>query len=240
MPFIGKELSSIFWKRSFNVKDLVPDYTIVDWLKAIEDRYNLAIFYNENTGKVAMKMKESFAKATSYNDITSLCGADTPGEDLSLTGIKLSSTREDKDEDAVDDFYTVGKAEKTYNSQLSCLTSVVDIKHPAATDFKFRVFYYKGLISNGTFNYPSASTIAVNFQDSFTGIYEYFWKRWISYEINRKCLNVEINFELSDVKSFDWTVKRRFNGSDYFIKSMDFSLTNTGITKSKAVIYTMR
>lgn len=260
-PYIGK-VPFVFWKRSFNISDLVPDMTVVDFLRALQSRYNLAVFFSEKTSKVFMSIRENIVKALMYNDITSKGSNFQDGDDLSLSGVKLAAKREEDDQAAGDDSFDIGTPEKTFPTDLSSIQSFTTratpggnvqapfVIHPKASDFEFRVFYYKGLFDNGTVSYPKAHIHAVNFNDRFddtnlgtgigTSLYEYFWKRWIAYTLRRKSVKLDIDFPLGELLDIDWELKRRFDRNNYLIKSLDFSFTPTRLTVCNAELYTMR
>lgn len=253
MVFVGTKPFN-FWSRSFNVKDLVPDISVYDFLRALAKRYNLGIYRNEANGKLKILYREQIAKSTTFVDITTMCGPLTTFDDHTVTGIKLTAQKETEDLIAVDDTFTVGEAETKYDTALSTLTQTSNysrdggvVSAPRANQerrdkFEFRVFYYKGLVDNGVFEYPNAGINAISYTDKFTGedgLYENFWKRWLMYEMKRKSVPVEIDFGLGELKSLDWEVKRRFAGNNYLIHSLDFSIENARISVCKAVLYTM-
>lgn len=251
LPYIGKT-PFIFWKRSFNVKDLVPDITVVALLKALQSRYNLAVYFNERTGKVLMSMRENIAKSVLSDDITPRCSPVMEVDDMAITGAKLSATREEDDLVATDDFLDIGDPETELKTKLSALQSFTtratlggdvlgpEVIHPPDSAFEVRVFYYKGLFNNGTLSYPQAHINATNYSEGFPALYEYFWKRWIAYVLRRKLVKVEIEFPIGDLLAFDWELKRRFDRNNYLVKSLDFALTPRGLTVCKAELYTMR
>lgn len=268
-PYIGTE-DFRFWKRSFNVKDLVPDVSVVDFLKAIKSRYNLATYLNESTGKVRMCMREPIAKSSDFDDLTKYCSELRPIDDLSVTGVRLSAQKDSDDKIAIEDTHTIGDAEKVYTSTMSALSTSSSIQGPplspassvpfsdhvtgqlsgpaasqaAGDKFQLRVFYYRGLFDNGELEYPSASINATTFDEQFAGvngIYVNFWKRWLAYETRRKSGNAEIALPFRTLKNFDWEVKRRFDRNNYMIKSMTFTMNANGrISPVKAELFTMR
>ena len=65
------------WRRSFNINELVPDITVVDFLRLLQadDSFNLAVYYNEITKKVRLSYRENIAKDIVYDDITSKSSA---------------------------------------------------------------------------------------------------------------------------------------------------------------------
>ncbi len=62
-----------FWRREFNLNELVPDITVVEFFKLLQsvDSFNLAVYYNERTRKVRLKYRENIVTSIAYNDITS-------------------------------------------------------------------------------------------------------------------------------------------------------------------------
>jgi hypothetical protein len=259
-----------FWKRSFNLKDLVPDMSVREFLKAVQSRYNLGIYTNEKTGKIKIVKREPIAKDRTYTDITNLSGRIGPFDDLSVSGFKLSSKIEKDDKKAIEDFYVVGDGEIDLESELSGISntfSISNAQRPYITgtvtgpwvtqsqdsDFEFRVFYYDGAFFNGSLFYPKASihhwlnpdNTSLDYYETFAGdngalgLYEKFWKRWLLYEQRRKVVPLEINYMLGELKHFDWELKRRFDRNNYLVKSLEFTLTNTGLSTCKAELYTM-
>lgn len=247
-----------FIKRSFNLSSLVPDLSVVEFLRALASRYNLAIYPNEATGKVRILHREPIAKALLFDDITSVCGPAGTTEDLSVMGIKLMSKKESDDQFAKEDQFSIGEPEITYETAISGLrrTQSISTQHgqltgPAAVHasndkFEFRIFYYKGVYNNGQIAYPKADINAAAYSETFStlgfgldGLYEKYWKRWLKYEMKRKSLPIEIAFSFADLKNFDWELKRRFDRSNYLIRTLDFTLENTRITSCKAVLYTI-
>lgn len=260
-PYIGKTPFA-FWKRSFNISDLVPDISVVNFLKGLQSRYNLAIYFNERRQKMVMAMRENIAKAVLSNDITSRCSSVMDADDLSVTGIKLTAQREEDDMDADDDFFDIGEPETEFKTNLSSIQSFTTretlggdvlapfVIHPPDTKFEFRIFYYKGMANNGVLDYPKAHIHAISYNDRFdnadlgTGLgvsaYEYFWKRWLTYVVRRKLVKIQIDFPIGDLFDFNWELKRKVDRNNYLIKSLDFSLTPNRLTVCNAELYTMR
>lgn len=267
MPFIGKSMFR-FWKRSFNMKDLVPDLSVVDFFKALQKRYNLAVYLNEQTGKVKLQTRESIAKAIAYTDITNLCSPIQSIIDERIAGFKLLAKKDSKDLLAVDDTFLIGEAEETIESTISALPQTFEITGPPTPiayywyswvtqningplvnqadedddNPSFRIFYYQGLYNNGSISYPKASINAANYNEVYSGLnglYEKFWHRWLQYEMNRRGVKINIAYPFRDLIDLDWELKRRFDRNNYLIKSLDFSMEPTGITICKAELYTM-
>lgn len=255
MDFIGNTKQFTFWQRSFNVKDLVPDISVTELLQSLASRYNLAIYPNEQTGKVRIVYREPLAKSTVFSDITSQCGRPEPIEDNSISGIKLTARKESKDTLAGDDVYDIGDPEVTLPSAASSIRrsenfpfgdvgniSGPRVYHPPDDKFELRIFYYKGIVDNGTIEYPQAGINAISYTDAFDGVdglYVNFWKRWLEYQLRRRSVPIDIDFTFADLKNFAWELKRRFDRNNYLVKSLDFTMESNRITVCKAVLYTM-
>jgi len=72
-PLVGKE-NYLMWRMNFNLNELVPDISVVAFLKGLQSRYNLCIYVNEVSGKVMIEKLEPVAVAKPYIDLTNIAG----------------------------------------------------------------------------------------------------------------------------------------------------------------------
>ncbi|MFN7609475.1 MAG: hypothetical protein ACK5QX_00845, partial [bacterium] len=84
--FIGSK-PYIFFKRTINLSELVPDITVIDFLKALQNRYNLAIYLNEKNGNIVIRYREPIYESSDYLDITDQSSTIQQLEDISVKGI---------------------------------------------------------------------------------------------------------------------------------------------------------
>lgn len=252
MPFIGKT-DFVFWARSFNLKDLVPDITFLDLLKALQNRYNLSIRYNEKTNKIRIVKRKAIAESVNKESIDAIASVKSAINDLSLTGMRFESDYEKNDLSSQPDFIDVGTPELTIKSSASGLSADVlkndwgGIKgptksHPVKNDFKLRIFYYKGIVQTTDLNYtyPSASVNAAGYDEKWAGtngLYNKVWLRWAQQRIRRKSIELTINYELADLMALDMELKKRYDRNDYFIYSLEVEMTMKRINPVKAVLY---
>lgn len=254
MPFIGNT-KFVFWKRSFNLADLVPDLTAPDLLKGLMKRYNVGVYLNEETNAIRLVKRERIARAVDYNDITNQSSPIDPIDNLSMPGIKLSTDYDKADKLAVADERIIGDPDTEQKSIISALpqnqtiTQVNNdpgnvtgprVSRKIAVDFPCRIFYYSGIVDNGSWSYPSASINATGYNDQFdgpNGLYEKLWKRWITYQLNRRSVQLTASLPFRTLRYFDWEKKVRFDRSNYLVKSIAFDMMPTGLSASKVELY---
>lgn len=257
IPFIG-ERKFVFWRRSFNLSELVPDITVVEYLKRLCSRYNLGLYENEITKKVRICFREPIAKNIAYEDITSISSPVLKIEDLRVSGYTLSLKKDDTDLSTSDESVTVGTSEQTIEMQCGRLfqqnTTVIEGKAVSgprtlqrfAEKGQMRTFYYKGIVDVTTFSYPAADINGVSIYEPLnnfvllTGMYEAFWKYWLHYDRNRRIVTIVPSFAFRNILRFDWEKKRRFDRINYLVKSIDLTITNQTIRVNSAELFTMQ
>lgn len=234
-PFVG-EKPFLFWKRDFNIKDLVPDITFVDLLKALQSRYNLKISYNENTNKISIKKRETIARSTKKIDVSPMAGVASFVEDDSLTGLRLEVDKID-DKSFSLDYYNVGTPEKTWKVKCGEVGGGVRYTYNDSDDTKFplRLIRYGGLVTG--FNiYPVTNAPGTTNNENLSTLYENEWKRFVQQRIDRKVIEVPLYWGMAELSTLDMDVKYRYDRNDYFIAWLDVELTMTKIN-IKATLY---
>lgn len=246
-----------FWRRSFNLNEFVPDLTVVDFFKGLQSRYNLAIYYNDNTRKVRMQMRETMAIGNAYDDITSICSPIDTIDEQRVVGYILRTKKEANDDFSVEESLTVGDEAEAEQS-IVCgriqrtQSAIVDggvlsgpyVSRKNGAEFGLRVFHYKGIQSNGAYNFPKADINGTAINESFTdlanNLYTKFWQYWGMFDKNRLVIKHKVNFPLRRLLYFNWELKRRFDRTNYIVKSLDIRITNGGIEVTNAELATMR
>ena len=251
MDYIG-ESKFLFWRRSFNANELVPDISVVDFLKAIASRYNLAIYYNEITQKVRLKFREPVAKSYAHEDITSISSPIVNIDDNRITGFRMKVKKEDTDLFSQEENFIVGTPEEEHEIKCGRLfvtksTSVdmgvvtgpyVSRKHEER--FNLRVFHYKGVVDNGVFSYPGAGLSGDTINEVLAALYSSHWEYWMQYLKNRLVVKINVTFPLRRLLQFDYELKRRFDRNNYLIKSIDLKITNKAVEVATVELYTQR
>lgn len=242
----------VFWRRSFNANELVPDISVVEFLKKICGRYNVGMYFNEETKKVSMTYREPIAKAYTYEDIDAIASPLDGNEDLRITGYTLRVPKEDSDAFSyIEESITVGTSER--NIELGCgrlftTTGAISggftlgprVSRLNNAKFGLRVFFYKGIVNNGVNDYPAADINPPTHNEDVTGLHTRFHKYWLLFEKNRLLLNLKVNWPLRQLIHFDWSLKRRFDRTLFFVKGFKVKLTNKGVKISDVQLYTMK
>lgn len=247
----------LFWRRSFNLNELVPDISVVDFLKRICARYNVGMYYNEQTLKVTMTLREPLALAIGYEAIDGIASRVEGSEDLRITGYTVRVPKEETDALSLEETVTVGISEKevpiecgrlfTTNGQVSGgFTVGPRVSRPNNAKFGLRIFHYKGIINNGVNNYPAADINATDFYEgladvgSTKGLHSRFHKYWLLFEMNRQEVKLSINWPLRLLLNFNWGQKRRYNGSNFLVKSFKVKINNRRVSVSDVGLLTMQ
>jgi hypothetical protein len=247
--FLG-EKQFVYWKRSFAVKDLVPDMNVVDFLKGIASRYNLAVYQNEVTNNVRICYRESISKSINYEDITDKSSNIKSNDNLRADGYTLLVAKDDTDALSVIESQLIGTA-STKTIPISCgrlfgsgsasvqsqLQTGPRVSQLNGADVALRIFHYTGIVDKGVYKYASASISAGAMDETLSGIYNSNYKIWLFHLLRRLNVHIEATFELVDILKIDWELKRRFDRSNYILKAIDFTLTTRGLTKCLVEIY---
>jgi hypothetical protein len=255
MEFIG-DTKLIFWRNQFNLSELVPDVTVVDFLKGIQSRYNMSVYVNEVTKKVRLQTKESMAKSADYSDVTSISGPVKGIEDLGISGFTIRVNKEENDTFSAEESRVIGEGDVEIpvlcgriQKTKTVLVNGGQVKAPYvsrknADGFGLRVFHYAGIKNNGKFSYAAAdingTTINESLSDDPVNIYSKYWQYWLMFMRNRLSVKTSIQLPLRTLLQLDWEKKHRFDRTNYLIKSIDLRITNKQLTVSGCEIITMR
>ncbi len=254
MDFIGDNKFA-FWRRSFNLNEFVPDITVVDFLKGLQSRYNPAVYYNEVTRNVRLQFREGIAKAIAYDDITGISSPVRGIDDLRVTGYLITVPAESNDAFSVDETKTIGVAQ--VDLTISCgrlqrtqsividagLVSGPYVSRKNGDSFGLRVFHYKELVDNGVFEYPGADLHGSATNESlndFGDLYQTHWQYWLLFESNRLAVKLDVSYPLRRLLQLDWELKRRFDRSNYLIKSIGLTITNRNMKVTQVEVYTQK
>lgn len=257
IPFIGTS-SFIFLKQTFNIGEFVPDLTLADFFKALQKKFNLAIYFNEETNQIAMKFRDTIANAAPVKDITAICGPIKAQGSARITGITLKIEKDESDPLCPNDSITIGnEVELTIPTKCYGLASTTEYFHtldvmPVVSqetnkgDYKFlRLFFYKGIKTSSnftSFDYPYAGVnpvgLNIGYVDGATGVYYEKWKSYVRFLLNRKRVAHFQQLELRDLLAVDMESKYTFDRINYLILSLDITLTMRGIEPTRAELYT--
>jgi hypothetical protein len=249
LDYIGDK-KFVFWRRSFNLSELVPDISVPDFLMWIQDRYNLAVYQNERTGAVRLQYREPIVRSYSFVDITRSSSPKKGSETMGITGIRVKVLKDGNDQLSVDDVYELATPEKDLIIKCGAIrntgTAAIDggtltapkVAQVMESDFALRIFEYKGLVSSGAFNYPGAGIDGPDQVESITALVSDKHLYSLMNIINREAITIETDFCLRELVNFNWETKYRFDRFNYIIKSIEVKLTDDGPERSTVELYT--
>lgn len=249
----------LFWRRSFNLSELVPDITVVEFLKQLCIRYNAGMYFNDLTAKVTMSLREPIATGIVYEDVTALSGPIESNEDLRVTGYFIRVPKEDGDALSVEEFKIIGAFEEIIEikcGRLHGISSAISggftigprTSRKNGEKFGLRIFYYKGIVDNGVNEYPQADISASDadyegLNDTIfaqVGIYTNYHNYWLLFQQNRLSIKLKVNWPLRSLLQFDWELKRRFDRVNFIVKSFKVKFSNKSASVSDVELYTMK
>ncbi len=245
-PYIGTR-DFLFYRSFFNMRDLVPDITVEELFKMIQNKFNVSINYIENTRKMSLKYRDVIMLNQDYENISSYASPVVSLEDDEISGIRLETKIDKNDALATDDFYETGTPETTISSALSGLAkdttkeifTGVSYTGPEqrikfGDDFTTKLIFYTGLDA-GAENYPKASYFGWNMRFD-TGLADERWKYYIRFLMSRRRMQFDIDYTLRHLISIDWEKKYMINGMKYLFSDIDVTISMHRIELSKASV----
>lgn len=245
MLFVG-EKKFIFWRRSFDLAELVEDISVIEFLQRLQARYNLAVYLNEATQKVRICYREAIAKLHEALEITPLASPKVSVDDQRVEGYQVVISKDQDDAFSLDETVTVGTPEKKIPIPMGrphrTRTDVVNgktvsgpwVSKPMSEKFTMRIFTYEGVVDVGTYKYASAGFA----DEGLITLHDQKHKYWLLAQKNRLAVTISTNFALRHLLDIDWEQKVRFDRSLFYFKSIDVELSNWS-TKVKSVeLYT--
>jgi hypothetical protein len=242
-----------FWRRSFNLNELVPDQTVLQFLINLSGRYNLGVYYDDITDKVKFVFREPFAKAIAYDDITRISSRVDDGQDQQVSGYTLKIPKEDTDELSVDETFVIGIPEdeikiscgRIQNSKLTNVNAAFlltpRVKRKNGAKFGLRIFHYAGIYVSGItgVSFPIAR-LSNSYSEELEDLHDRFHRYWLLFQKNRRLVKLRVEWPFRKLRQFDWTLKRRFDRSNYLVKTIKVKLTSRGVTVSDVDLITMK
>lgn len=235
-----RNVKFIFWRRSFNINELVPDWTVVNFLSALISRYNIGVYVNEITKKVRLVKREPIAQSYAYTDITSISSPLKGNKDERITGFALKVPAEKTDTFSVEESLTVGTPQQTIEMKVGRLHQTKyfnygygDMSGPIVAQkfnsaFGLRVFYYAGISganSKCDINPPGDPW-------DLTSLYNTSWKYWLHFQMKRRIIKLKVSWPFRILRMFDWEKKVRYDRNNYLVKSISVTLENDRVSDS--------
>jgi hypothetical protein len=244
----------IFHKKVIEYADLVPDMTASNFIKALQTRYNLAVYLNQHTGKVRLQKRNTMWANPAYQDLTSISSNIISIRPKHLQGILLRAKKEETDIYGFTDEYLYGtKGEMIIESECRSINQNQSGFPYLATEqltgpllgqklgetFGLRVFHDKGMVDAGASEYYGADVNSESFDEKFTGeggLFETIYKNYLRSLVKMKEIEIESTLPLRRVYQLDYEVRQRYDRNDYFIVEIEVMLTNKGLGRSKVTL----
>lgn len=252
IPFMG-QYGFFFFRQDFNIGEFVPDLTVAEFFKALQTRFNLAVYYKEKDNKLVMKFRKSIVQNVAYKNIQMKSSPMFTLQDIGLKGIKLKSQTDSSDKLSPLDEINIGtEQEDEIPTSSGTLSSTIDMVTadvlPAADqlftngEYKFlKLLVYEGLQeSNNGFMFPKASVRHVDFDLLFSGedgLYETQWLDYIRTLTNRKEATLQTTQSLYDLVTTDWEQKVMIDRSKYLYAEINVSLGMNNISPADVTVY---
>ena len=238
--FAGPDKFS-FTDKSFDLRSLVPDITIADLLKALQTRFNLAIYINENRGTLRLQHREPILLSKQYRDITELTfDLDSPDQD-SVDGVALTSNQNTSDSLAPTDRYLFGSSEDfTIQTNCGSIASQLDeqsglsmVAADLDSDPGLRLLFEGGILEDDSEILRNIASSAPADNYLFNDMWENRWKYWLNWHTRRKIGQASVKMGMRELTKIDWESKYRIEGNDYIIASTEEKITMQGIKSVK-------
>lgn len=227
MDFIGPR-KFVFYRASFNIKELVPDITVRDFFLLLASRYNLGVRLNEKNNNLEIIRREVLARNPISHDITARCGRPASQEDLRVTGFRMVSEKETTDQLHAADQLEVSDPEEEVRIGCKAFNSVPPTNPQVLVNQKIGaktglVVFYMRYPSDGGSGIGVASPLSGEWVETLggeDGIYETFWKYWLYFQQRRRVIPLPVTWNFRDIQELDWAAKYRFDRNLYMIKKV--------------------
>lgn len=244
----------IFWKPKFNLSELVPqELKAIDLLKALQKRYSLAIYYDDDRRMLVINTREQILKDKAYTDLSGKISPIRSLEEIFLEGVKLKAEIEEEDKFATLDEHSTGtKDELVITTPISGIQSVKDFPEVPQVNIappidSLRFVFEKGIVtetktiagrSSFTVVYYSATNNLDGHTNNFEGLYPAFWRQYIRFLMRRRRVKVEASLTLNDIININWERKYRIGEVNCLINEVDITLSTKGIHLAKLEMFT--
>ncbi len=248
--FIGRN-KFVFWKREFNMSDLVPDVKVVEFLSNIQSRYNIGILPDATGKKVSLYYRENVALGSDQEDITGFSSPVQKIIDQRITGFNMIVSQDDDDKTSVKEMITVGTPEvdisvdcgRLHQMQFHFFNNIgrelVRKEHRFGEKFKTRLFHYRGIVTTAPFDHPWAHIDTPTPSMELSALYESRWKYWLHFRRNRRLVQMVVNFPFRMLINFDWKKIRVFGGKKMMVKSISVQIKHEECTVTQTELLTM-
>jgi hypothetical protein len=111
--------------------------------------------------------------------------------------------------------------------------------------FSDKLIFYRGMQPDGAYEAPYASSHVYDSEENIIGeysllwngphgMYEQWWKEWFFFLMNKREVSMPLNLTLADIMNFRFSDKIRIDNQNYFVRSLQITLTMRGLAPCKA------
>lgn len=251
LPYLGDK-PFIFYKNAVDVSEHLPDMKVNDFLKALQTRFNLAVYFNEQTKEVVMNYRNAIADNITYIDLTSISSTPKISGFANLDGLLLKSPKDENDQYSfTDELFTGTEQEQeittkcghisqytnTYGGNYNGFQVPIVNKKQEAKDLilVFENYGQTQLAGAGTFMTCDIDEPTDGY--SFVSLEDGQWDQYIRFLLNRKLATSTMDLQLRHLLAIDYEKKYRVAGINYLINTIDVTLSMTGIEPAKVTMY---
>jgi hypothetical protein len=254
VAFVG-EVDWIATRRTFNVNEFVPDVSVPDFLKELQKRWNLSIYYNPLTNNLRLQKRRTIFRNTQYKDITHLCSGvlEVINELQEAVTLTHEVDKNDLLSAGITDTYTVGAGEElkveSNNGGLHVQTTdfigsnqftqfdLPNQKTKTDARIPFKTIFYAGLKTTTGVTYAAANIYASFGDWNFADLAPAFWLEYLTFLRKRKLARLTQTVNLQVITELDWEQKVMHDGIKYLYKQVAFDLSMTSIEPAEVELY---
>jgi len=255
IAFMGNE-NTTFYRNKFNVADHLPDMKVNEFLKALQSRFNLAVYFDEARQKVIMKFRNPIVGNNTYIDLTDISGKPKIKEVLCKKGYQLrSEANEDDVFSEVDKYETSPDFDGTLETTaLHASQYIVKFDEEYAYEYEVAAFTkeneVKGLrLLFEKFDKQTTGYLFDNYMTAlieeetegyfFASIYAKYWDQYIRFLLKRKTVEARMDIPLRILLALDFEKKIRIGEIEYFLKELDVTFNMNSIEPATLQLYSL-
>jgi len=254
--FVGDK-DWLYTRRSFNINEFLPDIKFVDLLKEFQKRFNLAIFFNEQTNNIRIQRRDAIVTNDTYVDFTNLSSPIVTSEEIGYSGIRLEAEVDEKENASSPDYLETGIVEQTIPTKITSLSSQASVAVPMpgsaslvrnyslpisdreiSTTIPLTFIFDSGWrLTTGSVNvnYPAASIGSMRFSGLLSLHDE--WINYLNFLMRRKDVHYDLNLEFRHLLQIDPETKIMIDRVKYMYNTVQVVLTMRGIGISSCSLY---
>lgn len=260
-PYLREDRDFVFWRRSFNIKDFVPDITVGDLLKNLQKLFCLHIGYDNRYNIINVNLRNDAVTANSYVDRTrrssKLSNVEVP-DGLGYT-LRSRPVQDDSYRPANSDLnpqaeIIVGDGNTTFESAFmgmaeeditAGVVSFYGVRfsqewEELGGNFEPRLAFYRGINERTAGNqYAEARQQTHRYSLAWPGekgLYKVFWQSYLRMLQLGYTAETDMILYVKDLVDFNFEEKQRIDGRDYMIRAITLRANMYSLKASKVTL----